>query len=263
MWESVRNMRSTSCSSMDWGNSSPTPWSPPSHQMMAQTHFPMAGLLACMDEIRDAFCLLEKSDRSNWLDLRHHNNMIVHAGGGKHHWLCSSGSMTPSPAPIGASTPSFSASHPLNIKEWGDKSALADCRALLDNAQWAYLRYRDGWRWDNIDGPSLDAIVHAIQLWYCHHSIRKYLAWQTQRRLAVTTIQCWKRCIWLDCWFAQQAKKRLHQRSLCRGALAYTMLVRGSQRPPPTPTNTPTPNHTPSQLGCSFIGEEPEEGVKA
>ncbi len=57
---------------------------------------------------------------------------------------------------------------------------------------------------------------------------------------AATTIQCWKRRIWLDRWFAQQAlqrQKRLRLQLLCRGASAYAMSVRGDHRPPPTPTN--------------------------
>jgi hypothetical protein len=57
---------------------------------------------------------------------------------------------------------------------------------------------------------------------------------------ATTTLQCWKRCIWLSHWFAQQAEQHqrcLRLRSLCRGALAYAMLVWGNCQPPPTPTN--------------------------
>ena len=94
--------------------------------------------------------------------------------------------------------------------------------------------------WDIIGGPSLDAVIHALQLWYRHHLIWQYLAWQTRRHLAVTTIQCWKRCIWLDRWFAQQSKKRLRLCLLCRGALAYAMSVQGSQHSSPTPTDTPS-----------------------
>ncbi len=73
-------------------------------------------------------------------------------------------------------------------------------------------------------------------------SICRYLARRTRQRLAATTLQCWKRCIWLDCWFAQQDiqhQKRLRLQSLCRGASAYAMSVRGDRRPPPTPTNKP------------------------
>ena len=115
------------------------------------------------------------------------------------------------------------------------------------------LCYKGGWlksySWDIIDGPSLDAVVHAIQLWYRHHSIRGYLARQTRHRLAATTIQCLKRHISLDCWFAQQAKKCLCLCLLCRGASTYAMLVWGSHRPPPTPTNTPS---TPEALQHPF-----------
>jgi hypothetical protein len=57
---------------------------------------------------------------------------------------------------------------------------------------------------------------------------------------AATTLQCWKRCIWLSGWFAQQAE--YHQRglrllSLCRGTLAYAVSVWGNRQPPPTPTD--------------------------
>jgi hypothetical protein len=86
-------------------------------------------------------------------------------------------------------------------------------------------------------GIVLDAVVSTLQLWYCCHSIHQYLAWQTWCCLAATTLQCWKRHIWLDCWFAQQAKKCLCLRLLCCGALVYTVLVWGSRHPPPTPTN--------------------------
>jgi hypothetical protein len=57
---------------------------------------------------------------------------------------------------------------------------------------------------------------------------------------ATTTLQCWKRHIWLSCWFAQQAEqcqRCLRLRSLCRGASAYAMPVWGNCQPPPTPTN--------------------------
>jgi hypothetical protein len=54
----------------------------------------------------------------------------------------------------------------------------------------------------------MDMVVHThtIQLWYCHHSIRQYLAQQNWHRLATITIQCWKRRIWLDRWFAASHK---------------------------------------------------------
>ncbi len=86
----------------------------------------------------------------------------------------------------------------------------------------------------------INTVARELQCWYQRHSICWYLARQTQRRLAATTIQCWKQCIWLDCWFAQQAlqhQKRLCLQLLCRGALAYTMLVWGDCQPPPTPTD--------------------------
>jgi hypothetical protein len=90
-------------------------------------------------------------------------------------------------------------------------------------------------------GGPLDTVVHTIQLWYRHLSIRRYLAWQTWRRLAATTLQCWKRRIWLDRWFAAQAQlrqKRLRIRMLCCGASAHAVPVRGHRRGP-TPTDKP------------------------
>jgi hypothetical protein len=87
---------------------------------------------------------------------------------------------------------------------------------------------------------AVKAVARELQCWYRRHSIRRYLARQTRRRLAATTLQCWKRCIWLDRWFSQQylqRQKRLRLQSLCRGASAYAMLVRGDRLPPPTPTD--------------------------
>jgi hypothetical protein len=86
----------------------------------------------------------------------------------------------------------------------------------------------------------INAVAFELQCWYQRHSIRRYLARQTRRRHAATTIQCWKRRIWLDRWFAQQALQRqkcIRLQLLCRGALAYAVLVRGDCRPPPTPTD--------------------------
>ena len=82
-------------------------------------------------------------------------------------------------------------------------------------------------------------VVSEIQFWYRRHSIRRYLERLTRRRRAATTIQCWKRRIWLSRWFAQQAQlrqKRHRLRLLCRGASAYARSVRGDRHPPPTPT---------------------------
>jgi hypothetical protein len=57
---------------------------------------------------------------------------------------------------------------------------------------------------------------------------------------AAITLQCWKRRIWLSCWFSQQAEqcqRRLCLCSLCHCASAYALLVWGNCQPPPTPTN--------------------------
>jgi hypothetical protein len=56
---------------------------------------------------------------------------------------------------------------------------------------------------------------------------------------AAAVLQCWKRHIWLCCWFDQQGllkQKRLHLQALCCGASTYASSVRGNRRPPPTPT---------------------------
>ena len=107
-------------------------------------------------------------------------------------------------------------------------------RRVLQAATLAYLGYK---RYAN----SLDAVVTALQRWYGHHSIRRYLARQeTRHRLATITLQCWKRRIWLNRWFAlqaQQRQKRLRLRMLCRGASAYAVSVRGDRRPSPPPTD--------------------------
>ena len=82
-------------------------------------------------------------------------------------------------------------------------------------------------------------VVSEIQFWYRRHSIRRYLERLTRRRRAATTIQCWKRRIWLSRWFAQQAQlrqKRHRLRLLCRGASAYARSVWVDCQPPPTPT---------------------------
>ncbi len=74
---------------------------------------------------------------------------------------------------------------------------------------------------------------------------------------AATVLQCWKRRIWLRCWFNQQAllkQKRLRPQALCHGASTYASLVRCNRRPPPTPTKKTSdpkvlhhPFHTPGQ----------------
>jgi hypothetical protein len=86
----------------------------------------------------------------------------------------------------------------------------------------------------------IKAVARELQCWYQRHSICWYLARQTWQRLATTTTKCWKRRIWLNCWFAQQAlqrQKRLRLQLLCCGALAYAVSVWGDCRPPPTPTD--------------------------
>ena len=56
---------------------------------------------------------------------------------------------------------------------------------------------------------------------------------------AATVLQCWKRRIWLCCWFNQQAtlkQKRLCLQALCCGASSYASSVWGNRRLPPPPT---------------------------
>jgi hypothetical protein len=75
---------------------------------------------------------------------------------------------------------------------------LADCR-VQTFAQEAWHVYQLGWHFPSSSpqGISLDAVVHTLQLRYHSHSIQQYLAQQIQHCLAATTLQCWKRLIWL------------------------------------------------------------------
>jgi hypothetical protein len=53
---------------------------------------------------------------------------------------------------------------------------------------------------------------------------------------AATVLQYWKQCIWLCCWFDQQAtlkQKCLRLQALCRGASSYVCLVRVNRCLPP------------------------------
>jgi hypothetical protein len=162
------------------------------------------------------------------------------------------GSMAPLPATTEVATPSpslacpflptwSSPTHPLAIM--GGSAALAACRALecihqrLAFDMSKHPGFADANQWVM---ETINAVTRELQCWYQRHSIRGYLARQTRQRLAATTLQCWKRRIWLSCWFAQQAEqcqRCLRLRSLCRGASAYTVLVRGDRQPPPTPTD--------------------------
>jgi hypothetical protein len=104
--------------------------------------------------------------------------------------------------------------------------AMSTCPGFADKNPWVMV--------------AINAVARELQCWYQRHSIRQYLARQTRRRLAATTLQCWKRRIWLDCWFAQQAlqhQKHLRLQLLCRGASAYAVSVRGDHQPPPTLSN--------------------------
>jgi hypothetical protein len=162
------------------------------------------------------------------------------------------GLMAPSPATTEAATLSPSSARPFlptrsspthPLPTMGGSAASAASRALECSQQ--HLAFTmskcpgfadaNPWVMENIN-----TVARELQCWYQRHSIHWYLARQTRRRLAVTTIQCWKRLIWLDRWFAQQAlqrQKRLHLQLLCCGASAYAVSVRGDCRPPPTPTD--------------------------
>jgi hypothetical protein len=162
------------------------------------------------------------------------------------------GSMAPSPATTEAATPLPSSARPF-LPTWssptrplptmGGSAASAACHALEPNHQRLastmskHPGFADAYPWVM---EALNAVALELQCWYRQHSIHQYLARQTRRRLAATTIQCWKRCIWLNRWFAQQAlqcQKRLCLQLLCRGTSAYAVSVRGDRRPPPTPTD--------------------------
>ncbi len=75
-------------------------------------------------------------------------------------------------------------------------------------------------------------------------------------RRAATTLQCWKRRIWLSCWFPQQAEQHqrcLRLRSLCCGASAYTVSVRGNHQPPPTLTDKTSPTQRSSVIPSRIV----------
>ena len=160
--------------------------------------------------------------------------------------------MAPSPATTEAAMPSPSSARPFlptrsspthPLPTMGGSAASAACCALECSQQRLAFTmskcpgFADENPWVM---ETINAVARELQCWYQRHSICQYLARQTRQRLAATTIECWKRRIWLDCWFTQQTlqrQKRLHLQLLCCGALAYTVLVWGDCRPPPTPTD--------------------------
>ncbi len=162
------------------------------------------------------------------------------------------GSMAPSPATTEAAMPLPSLAHPFlpsrsspthPLPTMGGSAALAACHALecshqrLASTMSKHPGFADANPWVM---EEINAVARELLCWYQRHSIRWYLAWQTRQRLTATTIQCWKRRIWLNRWFAQQAlhhQKRLRLQLLCCGASAYTVSVWGDCRPPPTPTD--------------------------
>jgi hypothetical protein len=150
----------------------------------------------------------------------HHLVPFASMGGGSPHTRPhdhSYGSMAPSPATTEAATPSPSSAHPFLptrsspthlLPTMGGSAALAAYHALershqrLASTMSKHPGFADANPWVM---KEINAVARELQCWYRQHSIHWYLAWQTQRRLAATTIQCWKRRIWLDRWFAQQA----------------------------------------------------------
>jgi hypothetical protein len=165
------------------------------------------------------------------------------------------GLMAPSPATTEAATPSPSSArpflptrssptHPLPMMG-GSATSAAGCALPCSLQRLAFAMSTDPGFADKNPWvmEAVNAVARELQCWYQRHSIRQHLARQTRRRLAATTLQCWKRRIWLDRWFTQQDiqhQKCLCLQSLCHGALAYAMLVRGDRRPPPTPTDKPS-----------------------
>jgi hypothetical protein len=145
------------------------------------------------------------------------------------------GSMAPLPATTEAATPLPSLARPFlptrsspthPLPKMGGSAALAASHALERSQQrMAFTMskcpgFADANPWVMED---INAVARELQCWYRRHSICWYLARQTRRRLAATTIQCWKWRIWLDCWFAQQAlqhQKRLRLQLLRRSASA-------------------------------------------
>jgi hypothetical protein len=140
----------------------------------------------------------------------HHLVSFASMGGGSHHTRPhdrSYGSMAPSPATTEAAKPSLSSAHPFlptrsspthPLPTMGGRAALAASRALVRSQQrLAFIMsecpgFADANPWVMED---INSVARELQCWYRRHSIRQYLARQTRRRLAATTLQRWKRRI--------------------------------------------------------------------
>jgi hypothetical protein len=154
------------------------------------------------------------------------------------------GTIAPLPVTTGAARPSPSLacpflptqSSPSHLPTMGGSAALVACCAHAHGqgrqslAYYMYsMQHAEAHPWV-VD--ALNAVTLKLQNWYQRHSICCYLAQHTWHPLTATTIQCWKRRIWLDCWFSQQAlhcQKHLRLKLFCCGALAYAVLVWGNR----------------------------------
>ncbi len=123
----------------------------------------------------------------------------------------SEGSMAPSPATTEAATPLpslarpfmltwSSPTHPLPTMGGGSAASAADPALTRSLQRLAFAVSTDSGFADNNPWVmrAVNAVARELQCWYQRHSIRRYLARQTRQRIATTTLQCWKRCIWLN-----------------------------------------------------------------
>ena len=174
--------------------------------------------------------------------------------------------MAPSPATTEAAKPSPSSAHPFlptrsspthPLPTMGGRAASAASRAMSRGLQHlAFAMSTDPGFTDKNPWvmEAVNAVARELQCWYQRHSICRYLARQTRRRLAATTLQCWKRRIWLRRWFNQQAtlkQKRLRLLALCRGASAYASSVLSL---PPTPNHGGDSQRVNGTLACYHRG---------
>ena len=178
------------------------------------------------------------------------------------------GLMAPSPMSFGASTPSYSPHSSVSFRSMGGEytptawttppsdeatrhsrltSSAVPTRQLVPPSQPHHCR--EGSRGPMAPSPATtEAAKPSPSLAHPFLPTRSSPSSAIPRRggaslaedRAATVLQCWKRRIWLCCWFDQQdllKQKRLRLQALCRGALTYASSVRGNRRPPPAPTD--------------------------
>ncbi len=153
-----------------------------------------------------------------------------------HHWMggSSAGLMAPSLATTGAAMPSPSSARPSPLA-WSTPSQPKQTMGGSSEASMApsSTSSRTAMPLPSLASPSLPA---------CSSSSPPNITGggaSLAHHWAATVLQCWKRCIWLCCWFGQQAtlkQKRICLQALCRGASTYVSLVQGNCYLPPPPT---------------------------